>query len=227
MSDEPASTTSEQLAPESPSNHDQPQQVLSEDSTNSEELQEKSKSPIEEESAHKTPQDTTNYRPRDLLRGQIAYSEAKAKQTNVLHTLDYYDKRHIFFNRIIKHRKHVQNIVARQLGLSSTDTVHIANWEEWLYGSYNVCVRADLGSSSQTADTQLLIRFALPYKIGEETFRGNADEKVRTEAGTYAWLEQNCPTIPTPHLYGFGLTGDKHVSLELNLMKVFDVETNK
>jgi hypothetical protein len=46
----------------------------------------------------------------------------------------------------------------------------------------------------------------LPYRIGEDCCPGNGDEKVRCEAGTYAWLQENCPTVPIPRLYGFGLS---------------------
>ncbi|UPL02692.1 hypothetical protein LCI18_013626 [Fusarium solani-melongenae] len=49
-----------------------------------------------------------------------------------------------------------------------------------------------------------MIRFPLPYKIGESTHPGNADEKLRCEAATYAWLQSHCPSIPIPHLWGFG-----------------------
>lgn len=56
------------------------------------------------------------------------------------------------------------------------------------------------------------MRFASPFKIGDLPFPGNADEKVRTEAGTYAWLQENCPTIGIPHLYGFGLSNGRRVS---------------
>ncbi|KAL4863138.1 hypothetical protein BDV12DRAFT_177911 [Aspergillus spectabilis] len=51
------------------------------------------------------------------------------------------------------------------------------------------------------------LSFALSYRRG---FRpGNGDKKVRCEAGTYTWLEENCPDIPIPRLYGFAMaTGE-------------------
>ncbi|KAJ0417842.1 hypothetical protein BJY00DRAFT_288788 [Aspergillus carlsbadensis] len=35
---------------------------------------------------------------------------------------------------------------------------------------------------------------------------GNGDEKVRCEAGAYAWLQENCPDVAIPELYGFALS---------------------
>ncbi|KMP06280.1 hypothetical protein CIHG_09202 [Coccidioides immitis H538.4] len=51
-----------------------------------------------------------------------------------------------------------------------------------------------------------MIRFPLPYRIGEDFGPGNADEKIRCEAGTYASLQGNCFDIPIPRLYGFALS---------------------
>jgi hypothetical protein len=31
-------------------------------------------------------------------------------------------------------------------------------------------------------------------------------KKIRCEAGTYAWLQENCPDVLIPKLYGFSLS---------------------
>ncbi|TVY53166.1 hypothetical protein LCER1_G005575, partial [Lachnellula cervina] len=36
---------------------------------------------------------------------------------------------------------------------------------------------------------------------------GNADEKLRTEAATFIWIEDNCPAIPIPNSWEFGFPG--------------------
>ena len=56
-----------------------------------------------------------------------------------------------------------------------------------------------------------MIRFALPYKVGQEDFLGNMDEKLRCEAATYIWIQENCPDVPVPTLLGFAF-GDRCVS---------------
>ncbi|KAH8729162.1 hypothetical protein BGZ61DRAFT_529415 [Ilyonectria robusta] len=44
-------------------------------------------------------------------------------------------------------------------------------------------------------------------KVGEASCPRNVDEKLRCEAATYIWLQQNCPDVPIPRLFGFGLPG--------------------
>ncbi|EED17256.1 conserved hypothetical protein [Talaromyces stipitatus ATCC 10500] len=58
----------------------------------------------------------------------------------------------------------------------------------------------------QHLEKRVLIRFPLPYRVGEDFRPGNGDEKIRCEAGTYAWIQENCPEIPIPRLYGFGMS---------------------
>ncbi|KAL8977811.1 MAG: hypothetical protein Q9205_006466, partial [Flavoplaca limonia] len=61
----------------------------------------------------------------------------------------------------------------------------------------------------QQAEKRVMIRFPLPYKVGEEDFPGNAEEKLRCEAATYVWLQQHCPDVPIPRLLGFSF-GDNY-----------------
>ncbi|KOS39868.1 hypothetical protein ACN38_g9284 [Penicillium nordicum] len=74
-------------------------------------------------------------------------------------------------------------------------------------GSFNICILVDFYVPGQ--NKQLIIRFPLPYRIGDICYPGNADEKILCEAGTYAWLQTNCPDVPIPYLYGFGLRSGK------------------
>lgn len=53
-----------------------------------------------------------------------------------------------------------------------------------------------------------MIRFPLPYKVGELNYPGNANEKVRCEAATYVWIRENCRDVPIPHLWGFAFAAD-------------------
>lgn len=63
--------------------------------------------------------------------------------------------------------------------------------------------------------------------MGEETFPGNAEEKVRSEAATYIYFNENCPDIPVPRLRGFGVHGGLSVSsqtIHLLLMSIWLTE---
>ena len=66
-----------------------------------------------------------------------------------------------------------------------------------------MCVPVHVKRWEQQAEKRVMIRFPLPYKIGEEDYPGNAEEKLRCEAATYVWLQQHCPDVPIPRLLGF------------------------
>jgi hypothetical protein len=137
---------------------------------------------------------------RPLLREHITYSQAKEKEVNILHQLGYHSQRNEFFKYVRKRRSLVELLVAHHLGLSPS-ICHAADCEEWMHGSFNLCVPVSVKNSKR-----VLMRFPLPYRVGEAFRPGNGDEKVRCEAGTYAWLQQECPTVPIPQLYGFALS---------------------
>ncbi|EGE82636.2 hypothetical protein BDDG_05580 [Blastomyces dermatitidis ATCC 18188] len=64
--------------------------------------------------------------------------------------------------------------------------------EELVCGSFNVCilVTIDTWKDRQQQGQRVLLRFPLPYRVGEDFRPGNGDEKIRCEAGAYAWLEE-------------------------------------
>lgn len=77
--------------------------------------------------------------------------------------------------------------------------------ENWHHGSFNLCVPVVVGGWKQKKQPggRVLLRFPLPYRVGDAFRPGNGDEKIRCEAGAYAWLQENCPDVPIPQLYGF------------------------
>jgi hypothetical protein len=145
-------------------------------------------------------------KPRRLLRGSITYSAAKACETNILHELGYWDQETTYLTHLYRNSDLIKAIVVHHLGLDSADACHLADPEEWMHGSFNICIRVDIDYRGQSPGKQAIIRFPLPYRVGETTHPGNADEKILCEAGTYAWLQENCPNLPVPQLYGFGLS---------------------
>lgn len=145
-----------------------------------------------------------------LLHGNITLSAAKEKETNILHALGYWHQQSDFFSHLQQNRESIKSVVLHHLGLSSSGTCHVAEQNDWIHGSFNICIPITLSSRGRAPEKRLVIRFPLPYRVGEEFRPGNADEKLRCEAATYAWLQENCPDIPIPHLHGFGLsTGEK------------------
>ena len=105
-------------------------------------------------------------------------------------------------------------------GLASPGLVHVPEMVEqlnnklvWLHRSFNVCIPVYINNPGRSLPAKMAFRVPLPYKIGEEEFPGNAEEKVRSEAATYIWSNKNCPDIPIPKLRGFGVPGGLSVSV--------------
>ncbi|OBT45144.1 hypothetical protein VE00_04339 [Pseudogymnoascus sp. WSF 3629] len=145
-------------------------------------------------------------RTRRLPREDITYSVAQDREVNVLHQLEYCDKKDRFFDCLYRKRNLMQAVVAHHLSLQLPDACNIADMSEWLHGSFNVCVPVTI---STWQGKRVLLRFPLPYRVGDSFQPGNGDEKIRCEAGTYAWLDENCPEVPIPRLYGFALSTEK------------------
>jgi len=81
---------------------------------------------------------------------------------------------------------------------------------EWRHGSFNTCLPVWIHHPQ--APRRVIVRFPLPYRVGESHFPGNVEEKVRTEAATYIWLQSKCPSVPIPRFFAFGLPGTQCVS---------------
>ncbi|KAJ5544125.1 hypothetical protein N7494_005404 [Penicillium frequentans] len=154
-------------------------------------------------------------KPRHLVNSTITYSAAKECESNVLHELEYWDQETDYLSYLYQNRDSIRSIVARHLGLNSADKCHIADPEQWMRGSFNICIPVDADGQGPNPGIKTIIRFPLPYRVGEVPCPGNADEKILCEAGTYVWLEANCPDVAIPRLYGFGLaTGQTFTSLD-------------
>ncbi|KAI1946120.1 hypothetical protein LOZ53_003180 [Ophidiomyces ophidiicola] len=147
---------------------------------------------------------------RQLLREEITYSVAKEKETNILQRLSYVEKRDEFFGQLKRNTGWIKSTITHHIGLHSPNACQISDEDDWLYGSFNVCIPVTVDSKNwrwkRQYGNRLMFRLPLPYRVAE-TFRpGSADEKVRCEAATYSFFQQHCTDVPLPRLYGFGLT---------------------
>ncbi|TVY88914.1 hypothetical protein LAWI1_G007107 [Lachnellula willkommii] len=91
---------------------------------------------------------------------------------------------------ILQHRKDFEAIVSYHLSLAANEICRFGEVGEWKHGSFN----------SKSPRRRVLLRVPLPYKVGESAYPSNANEKLRTEAATFIWIEDNCPDVPIPHL---------------------------
>ncbi|KAI9045929.1 uncharacterized protein KD926_005872 [Aspergillus affinis] len=151
-------------------------------------------------------------RTRRLLRNEeITYSAAKEQELNILHQLGYHEQQTHFFAHPNVRQDWMRAVVAHHLGLGSSSVCHVAEESNWLHGSFNVCIPI---TNDNRDDHRVLLRFPLPYRVGEAVMPGNGNEKIRCEAGTYAWLQENTD-VPIPSLFGFSLsTGETFTRVE-------------
>lgn len=156
---------------------------------------------------------------RPLLRGEITYSTAKREEVNILHRLAYPAQRERFFAHILEKRRGIEAIVAHHLNLGSSSLCRMDEAENWCHGSFNLCIPVTISDwkPREQPGRRVLLRLPLPYRVGDAVRPGNGDEKIRCEAGAYAWLQANCPDVPIPKLYGFGTSDGQTVFLFLGL----------
>ena len=119
----------------------------------------------------------------------------------MLQKLTYWQSKYEFLTYLLERRHDIEANVAEHLGLPRQHSCVVMPPIDWIHGSFNVClpVHVDDGRS-------LVVRFPLPYKVGEANNPGNSDEKLRCEAATYIWIHQNCLDVPLPRLWGFALS---------------------
>ncbi|KAJ9248068.1 hypothetical protein C8Q69DRAFT_186948 [Paecilomyces variotii] len=155
---------------------------------------------------------------RPLLRGEITYSTAQREEVNILHRLSYHDQRRKFFAHILAKKDWIESIVAHHLNLGPSNC-RMEDVENWRHGSFNLCVPVVVNGWKwkQQPGERVLLRFPLPYRVGDAFRPGNGDEKIRCEAGAYAWLQENCPDVPIPKLYGFATSTGETFTLLQNL----------
>ncbi len=132
----------------------------------------------------------------------------------MLQQLTYWKKRIDFLVYLSERRAEIEALVSYHLGLSGNRTCSLAPLNDWIHGSFNMCLPVYVDNWKNRPKGRVIIRFPLPYKVGEEKFPGNADEKLRCEAASYIWIQQNCPDVPIPRLLGFAFSGHQCVSYE-------------
>jgi hypothetical protein len=145
-----------------------------------------------------------------LLNGVVNLEDALDEDDDVLSQLRHPQERDEFLNYLEAHTADIKTLVCAHLGVSNC---HVCIMGIWRSGSFNVCVPFLLPRKKGVRETNTIyVRFPLPYKLGEDRFPGNVDEKLRAEVATYIWLQEKSPDVPIPLLHGFGLPNGQCVS---------------
>ncbi|TPX26457.1 hypothetical protein DIZ76_011919 [Coccidioides immitis] len=159
------------------------------------------------------PASSNTTKPRKALLNQlITLSAAQAEEEDMRVVLQYAQKRSKFYGQFYRRREEIQQLVAFHCGLTDPSSVRVPelfNGTELVrpHGTFNMCIPICIDSArsddaGRPLPSKLGFRVPLPYKLGEEPFPGNVEEKVRSEAATYIWIGENCPDVPIPALRG-------------------------
>ncbi|EXJ80683.1 hypothetical protein A1O3_06967, partial [Capronia epimyces CBS 606.96] len=127
------------------------------------------------------------------------WTQIEEEDYNMLVKLQRPHLREEFFDHLQSHASNIRDIVSHHLSLNKTQQCKISARSEWLYGDFNTCVPITI---TNWREQRLLLRCPFPHMVGGLT---ELDEKTRCEAATFAWISSNCPQIPIPRLWGFGL----------------------
>lgn len=156
------------------------------------------------------------------LKGEITLDAAIQEERDMLRRLSYWNKRIYFLCYLDDHSAEIEAIVSYHLGLSEIESCYIAPLDDWIHGSFNMCLPIHI-KDREGHEKRVMMRFPLPYKVGEEECPGNAEEKLRCEAATYVWIQENCPDVPIPQLLGFAFHENQCVSVANPYSAIYDL----
>ena len=143
-------------------------------------------------------------------REPITYSSAANKDGNLINKLAHVPALKQLYRDLLREKDAICSLTKHHLGLGHGDVCVVLPHDQWLRGSFNVCVPVEV--TSGTSVRKLMLRCCLPHKLAEERYPGTVDEKLGCEVGAYVWMQRNCSDIRIPHLYGFGFSDHRHVT---------------
>lgn len=139
----------------------------------------------------------------------ITYESAAEKDENIIARHHFALEGKKLQETLWEQKETIETLVAHHLGLMGQGKCHVMGRDTWMQGSFNVCIPVEVaGDGCQ----KLIMRCPMPHKLAETRYPGTVDEKIACEAGTYAWMQEHCPEVRIPHLFGFGFTDHRHVS---------------
>ncbi|RAH80324.1 hypothetical protein BO86DRAFT_410877 [Aspergillus japonicus CBS 114.51] len=159
-----------------------------------------------------------------LLRGSITLDEALDQEEDMLLELSFPTSRVKFFVSLYSRRHDTATLVAEHSLLSRCDQCFVGEVKEWIHGSFNVCIPVRVEGRAKGLPRRVMIRFPLPYKVGEALNPDNVDEKLRCEPLP---LSEYVSSSLMSRFLGYGVLGSPvytrtHASHDENLLLVMD-----
>ncbi|KAK4157128.1 hypothetical protein C8A00DRAFT_12032 [Chaetomidium leptoderma] len=148
-------------------------------------------------------------------RGPITYESALRKDADVISQAAESAATEELSRSLWDSRRTIEALVRHHRGLSDGDVCAVEPCDGWIRGGFNVCVPVQVRSGgARNAHKRLIFRCPMPHKLAEARYPGTVDEKLSCEVGTYAWMQDWCPDVRIPHLYGFGFSDHRHFTHE-------------
>lgn len=151
-------------------------------------------------------------------RAPITYKSAADQEQNFVNQAAYVADKERLYRQLWDRRDTIAAVVRHHLSLGPAQTCTVGPQGQWIRGSFNVCIPVDvelkpISRQQQKQKLKLILRCPLPFKLAEAKHPGTVDEKLACEVGTYAWMQEQCPDVRIPHLYGFGFSEMRQVRL--------------
>ncbi|KAK4040825.1 hypothetical protein C8A01DRAFT_45934 [Parachaetomium inaequale] len=142
-------------------------------------------------------------------RGPITtYESAIEEEFNVISRLAHAPAVKALADDLWRQRASIEALTRQHLGLGKHDTCNILERQQWIRGGLNICVLLHVESSGQ--QRKVVFCCAMPHKLAEAQYAGTVDEKLSCEIGAYLWMQENCPDVRIPCLYGFGFSDGRY-----------------
>ncbi|AEO62414.1 uncharacterized protein THITE_2061567 [Thermothielavioides terrestris NRRL 8126] len=143
--------------------------------------------------------------------GPITLEDALEEEYNVISRLSYGPANEKLYRELWEERSSIEALTRHHLGLSKRDSCKVLPPASWIRGAFNVCVFVDVRRAVHHGSSERVVfRCPLPHKLAEARYPGSIDEKLSCEVGAHIWVEEHCPEIRTPHLFGFGFSDGRH-----------------
>ncbi|CAK7263486.1 hypothetical protein SEPCBS57363_000583 [Sporothrix epigloea] len=164
----------------------------------------------------------------------VSYEDTLESGADVLHeSLQFRDVMTFWFQTSQpQQRLALERLVAQHVGADAA-RVKISHTKMWRQGAFNLAIPVLVFDSKAAAEAardpslltgtngeiptsvpdsvrRVVLRLPIAAKCAESKYPGSILEKMRCETAMYVWMQQNCPDVRIPHLYGFGLPIGKH-----------------
>ncbi|CAK7228964.1 hypothetical protein SBRCBS47491_007085 [Sporothrix bragantina] len=164
----------------------------------------------------------------------VGYEDALLSGADILHESQQFRGVMSFWFRMSQPQQRValERLVAQHIGTDAA-RVKVSHTKMWRQGAFNLAIpmlvfdskaaaeaardptlqagmNGDIPASVSDSVRRVMLRLPMAAKCGEAVNPGSILEKMRCETATYVWMQQHCPDVRIPHLYGFGLPTGKH-----------------